>query len=316
MGRRWDVLGALLGLAGSVLDLWLFALFGLDVASLTREPVGWAILSSFVLGYVGLGFAIGRLVLARAQALADKARIASQLAELEESRARVVQSEKLAALGRLAAGIAHEVRNPLGVIRASASMIGEGFAPESDEGRASTFIREEIDRLDGLITALLAFARPARMRPETVSLPSVVERARKLACEGRALRVASQLNVTLPSVRGDADLLTQLVLDLLVNAAEAGASSIEIRAQRSGDRVRVEVVDDGPGIAPDAREKVMEPFFTTKASGTGLGLAMASRIAEAHGGRLELADTPGLEGRGACFAIVLPLEPAALTEAA
>jgi len=312
MTRRWDLFGALLGLGGSAGDLWLFARFGLDLGSLMREPSGLMVLVSFVVGYVLLGFVVGRLVMARARILRDKERIAAQLALLEESRARVVQSEKLAALGRLAAGIAHEVRNPLGVIRASASMVEEALPEASDDARACAFIREEIDRLDGLITALLAFARPAHLRLSTVALPPLVERAIKLATDGRALEVVPEIEPDLPALRADGDLLTQLVLDLLVNAAEAGAHTIALRARRAEDAVRIEVHDDGPGVSESDRDRVMEPFFTTKPNGTGLGLAMASRIAEAHGGSLELS---GAEARGACFVIRLPLA-AALREAA
>lgn len=319
MARRWDWIGAALGLASSLFDIALFARFGLDLDALTSALAGWAGLASFVIGYVALGFVVGRLVIARARILADKERIAAQLALLEETRARVVQSEKLAALGRLAAGIAHEVRNPLGVIRASASMVEEALEPASDDARACAFIREEIDRLDGLITALLAFARPARMRLGEVAVTPLIERAIKLAAaDQRTIEVVPRVGDDLPSLQGDADLLTQLVLDLLVNAAEAGAHRVELRVDRSSSGVVIEVADDGPGVSEGDRERVLEPFFTTKPNGTGLGLAMASRIAAAHGGELALADKPGAGagGRGACFVVQLPSDPRVLLEAA
>lgn len=303
MQKRWDLVGGAIGLGVACFDLWMFGLFGLDVAGLAAAPTGWAVLGGFASGYAAAGFVIGRLIIARA-------RIRAQMRALEENRARLVQNEKLAALGRLAAGIAHEVRNPLGVIRASASMVEEAFEEGSDDRRACAFIREEIDRLDGLIGALLAFAKPARMTMGTVALPALIERATKLA----SIEVERRIEGPLPELRADADLLTQLLFGLLVNAAEAGAKHVEVRARKDESGVAIDVADDGPGIDGENVERVLEPFFTTKASGTGLGLAMAARIVEAHGGTIEVQ---GKHARGgACFVIKLPAEgPAALAAA-
>ncbi len=316
--RRWDLLGSLVGLGVAAFDLGTFLWAGVDLGALTAHPLGWAVLVLFVLGYGLFGFALGRLWLARQQAKADAARIAAQLAALEESRARLLSSEKLAALGRLAAGIAHEVRNPLGVIKASASMVQESLTDGSEDHRALGLVVDEIDRLDGLIAALLAFAKPARMVLASAPLDPIVARAATLAREARDVAVEPALEAGW-TLRADPDLLTQVLFGVFVNAAEAGATRVAVRGARRAGAVELELADDGPGIAEADEPRVFEPFFTTKAAGTGLGLSMAARIVEAHGGAIEVVQGKGLgeDGRGACFAIRLPVEgPAVATEAA
>jgi two-component system sensor histidine kinase HydH len=307
MNKRWDLLGGAIGLGVACFDLWMFGMFGLELGWLFARPVGWAVLGGFTAGYAAAGFVIGRLVIARS-------RIRAQMRALEENRARLVQSEKLAALGRLAAGIAHEVRNPLGVIRASASMVEEGLPIGGDDQRACAFIKEEIDRLDGLIGALLAFARPAKMSLGTVLLPRLFERAAELARKDGSIEVDPRVEGSVPELRADGDLLTQLLFGLFVNAAEAGAKHVSVRARKERAGVAIDVADDGPGIDTENVERVLEPFFTTKASGTGLGLAMAARIVEAHGGTIEVRGKH--ERGGACFVIHLPAEGPAVLAAA
>ncbi|MCA9606212.1 MAG: hypothetical protein KC619_11485 [Myxococcales bacterium] len=315
--RRWDLVGFVVGFAVAAFDLGTFVFAGVDLGALTAHPLGWVVLVGFVVGYGLFGFVCGRLYLARQRAKADAARIEAQLVALEESRARLLSSEKLAALGRLAAGIAHEVRNPLGVIRASASMVQEAFDDGTDDHRACELITDEIDRLDGLIGALLAFAKPARMALAATALDPVLARAATLAKEAKDVAVEPAIEPGW-TVRADPDLLTQLLLGVFVNAAEAGASRVAVRGRRRDGAIELEVADDGPGIAEADEPRVFEPFFTTKDTGTGLGLSMAARIVEAHGGAIEVVRGRGLrDGEGACFSIRLPVEgPAVVTEAA
>jgi two-component system sensor histidine kinase HydH len=265
-----------------------------------------------------LGFAVGRIMLARQRAARDAATIQRALRELEETQRSLVQQEKLAAVGRLAAGVAHEVRNPLGVIRASASMVQESFAEGDDQHRACNFICEEIDRLDSLITTLLSFSRPAEPRWSQVAIGELIDRALQLA--GERLQAASVTverpdTRSLPELRGDPDILAQVVLDLLSNAAEAveGAGCIAIRTRVRDGVLSLDIADDGPGVSAADAPQVFEPFFTTKARGTGLGLAMARRFVETHGGELVLVTGAGAgtDGRGACFRLTLPLQGAA-----
>ncbi|MEM9195418.1 MAG: histidine kinase dimerization/phospho-acceptor domain-containing protein, partial [Myxococcota bacterium] len=224
--RRADLMAGALGFSTAVADLWLFSRFGLDLARLLGTWSGWLVLLGFVLGYGALGFALGRLWMARVRIGADAEQIRRQVHELEQSRQAIVHQEKLAAMGRLAAGIAHEVRNPLGVIRSSAELVGDTFEETSDNHRACEFIVEEIDRLDGLIAALLAFSKPSRLTLAEVDLRDAVDRVQTLAedidtCRSLAFKVRL---TSVPPIRADLDLLTQVLLGLTVNAAEGGAT--------------------------------------------------------------------------------------------
>src|SRR5262249_11940369 len=150
-----------------------------------------------------LGYVIGKLLEARTQAREDARTIAAQLHALETSQRAALQNEKLAAIGRLAAGIAHEVRNPLGVIRASASMVREHFTTTDEAYRACEFIREEIDRLNGFITSLLTFSRPAELRLQPVAIEQVVDRALQLTgedCQRRSISVVRESDGSTPCV--------------------------------------------------------------------------------------------------------------------
>jgi two-component system sensor histidine kinase HydH len=312
---RWELWGLSIGLLSGLFDLGLFWVFGerlkLSLGTSVAVVTGLFAATSAALGYV-----IGRLLRARRREQDDARTIRAQLAALEASQAAVLSHEKLAAIGRLAAGVAHEVRNPLGVIRASAKMVQEGFAPGDDSHRACQFICEEIDRLNGLITSLLTFARPAQLRLARVDLDTIVERARHLVSDELSRRRV-QLTQEGPHglrVDADADLLAQVLLGLLTNAAEAivGAGGrdgvIALRLLPGEDEVRIEVADSGPGLAPEQAQRLFEPFFTTKPTGTGLGLAMALRIVQAHRGGLQLIPGRGAgpQGAGACFEIRLP----------
>ena len=321
--KQWvlwcTVAGALLGLG----DLLAFLTLGLEMR-LAGRSVLTEVMIVFMVTYGGLGFVIGKLLEARAQARADARTIESQLHALEASQRSALQNEKLAAIGRLSVGIAHEVRNPLGVIRASASMVQEHFTPQEEAYRACTFIREEIDRLNGLITSLLAFSRPAELRLQTVEINQVIDRALQLTTEElrrREITTARESDVSLPPVVADPDLISQVVFGLILNAAEAIGKDgqIVIRTQPGPQELQVEVLDTGPGISLVDADRVFEPFFTTKASGTGLGLPMAAHIVHAHGGNIEVVPHGGVgkNGTGARFRVRLPLAgPALLQEQA
>jgi signal transduction histidine kinase len=226
----------------------------------------------------------------------------------------LVQGEKLASLGRMAAGVAHELRNPLAILRSSAALLQEDLR-EPDHLQACRFIIEEIDRLNATITALLELARPASARPpREVSLAEVARQAVGLASKAMTrdqieLRLA--VPAQMPPVLGDAELLQQSVLGMLDNALGFVPSpgAVEVRGRVEPGWAVLEVADSGPGIAPEHADKVFEPFFTTRAEGTGLGLAIAARVVEAHGGRLEVVQGAGLgpQGRGACLRVSVPL---------
>jgi two-component system sensor histidine kinase HydH len=315
--HRFDWLGAAAGLAIGLTDTWLLRFFGVEMRLAGRDAVMLVGLS-FATSTTLLGWLAGRLAMARARLREDADTIRRQQTALVASERAAFENEKLAAIGRLAAGIAHEVRNPLGVIRSAAAMVREHFPPADDAHRACGFILDEIDRLDGLIASLLAFARPTALRVRPAAVSDVVARATALADEAlrkREATLAAAIAEPGAELAVDPDLIAQLLLGLVTNAAEAVAPGghVELRARVEPAAVVLAVADDGPGVPEADRARVFEPFYTTKASGTGLGLAMAERIARAHGGELRVVQGAGAGpgGRGACFELVLPTVKAA-----
>ncbi len=311
--RRWDLWGAAAGAALGLVDLLTFRSLGVEM-TWAGQDVSTLVVGVFALTFAALGFALGRLHHARQRERRDADLIARQLRALASSQQQAAQAEKMAAIGRLAAGVAHEVRNPLGVIRASASLLQEDFDPHGDPWRASQFIVEEIDRLDAMITALLKFARPERLDLQRVNLADPLDRALALArpqAQARGIALTGSLTA-LPALSADPDLLCQLVYGLTLNAVEIldPGGAIEVRALAADDALEVEVADSGPGVPPEDAEAIFEPFFTTRPGGTGLGLAIAAQIAHAHGGELRALQGRGLGpgGAGACLNLRLPLD--------
>ena len=307
--RRWWIalFGGLSGLFDAAMAVWL----GIDLR-FGGADVTLAVALFLALNFGVFGYFVGYFMDARSQAQRDRETIASQYAALQQSQRIATQNEKLAAIGRLAAGVAHEVRNPLGVIRASASMVQESFEREDEAYRACDFICEESDRLNALITALLTFSRPAEPRCAPVRAEKLIDRALEICqrdLETRDIEVSRSV-VGDAEISVDAGLVAQAIHDLVTNAAEAIGENgrIEIRVDARPESVRIDVADDGPGVSESQQEQLFEPFFTTKDSGTGLGLAMTARIAQAHGGHAAWIPRAGLgsEGRGACFRLTLP----------
>jgi len=239
--------------------------------------------------------------------------IFQDLTELREMESRLKREERLAAVGRLAAGIAHEIRNPLASISGSIEMLRSGLSVESEDRRLMDIILRETDRLDGLISEFLTYVKPVRHRMGRVDLEHVLREtaeALRATDAGRNVSLSLPPPGTLHAIRGDRDHLKQVAWNLLLNAVQAtrGQGKVEIRGAdsrlgRSGDVVIVEVVDDGVGISPEDLPRIFEPFFTTKERGTGLGLAMVHKVVEAHGGHIEVESEPG---HGAVFRVVLP----------
>jgi two-component system sensor histidine kinase HydH len=264
----------------------------------------------FGLSFAVLGYLIGAVAAARQRDRAAAAVIQSQMEAINTARARLLQSEKLAALGQLAAAIAHEVRNPLAVIRSAAQAVAEGLPDGNpDTRRACSFITAEIDRLTNVITALLAFARPPQVRPHAVTVRQLFDRAQLLAGDeltAKQIRLRRADPVELPAVRADADLICQVLVGLVANAVEAvpPGAEVTLEARAANDTVEIAVADSGPGVPPELRARIFEPFFTTRPRGTGLGLAVARQIVEAHGGRIDVGEC---RGGGARFTLHLPL---------
>ncbi|HSD22231.1 MAG TPA: HAMP domain-containing sensor histidine kinase [Anaeromyxobacter sp.] len=225
---------------------------------------------------------------------------------LKDHQEKLVQSEKLAGIGRLAAGVAHEINNPLAVILGYARLLRR----RSDGAVAEDLqvIEDETLRAKLIVDGLLDLSRPLSVEPEPVDLRALCEEA---ITRLRETRLIENLDVAVTGegqVEGHPQKLRQVVLNLVKNAAEAAgiAGRIEVRVDSAPGSARVTVRDTGPGLSPDARTKLFEPFFTTKDTGTGLGLAVSQGIVHAHGGEI---DAESLPGGGAQFTVTLPAVP-------
>jgi signal transduction histidine kinase len=219
---------------------------------------------------------------------------------LRQSRAALVQSEKLASIGEMAAAVAHGLRNPLASLRAAAQLVRHH--PEAPSSREHLdAIIEEVDRLDRRISHLLSFSRPAPFHPLQENVSRLVEGllpAFSQPLRERGVELLLDLPGGLPEVRVDPMQLEQALVEIVSNALDAMPSGGRLRIAASADNpgagyVTVEVADTGPGIPDHVLPSVCEPFFTTRHEGTGLGLAIAKRYVEQNGGRLEITSRPG-----------------------
>ncbi len=215
---------------------------------------------------------------------------------LERSRATLARQESLAAMGRMTAGIAHEIRNPLGIIRGAGEHLARLLADRGITDEATSFIPEEVDRLDRVLAGYLAFGADAPGEPENLDLASVVRRTVRLVARDLAVEIDEPLPAA--PCRGDPRRLQQVLLNLFLNARDAmpAGGRVTVALASADGRHRVTVTDEGSGLQGAARLRAFEPFWTTKDKGGGLGLAVSQRIAREHGGNLTLAnrtDAPG-----------------------
>jgi signal transduction histidine kinase len=234
---------------------------------------------------------------------------------LERTRASLARQEHLATMGRMTAGIAHEIRNPLSIIRGAAEHLVRVLRDHDLDDEVAAYIPEEVDRLDRILGAYLAFGREKDAVRTDVLLDQLVRRTVKLVASEFAERdLAIQVDAA-EGVRVEADgpRLQQVMLNLLLNARDAApaGSRIDVTVTNTGDRARVTVADCGPGLTADQFQHVFEPFWTTKDKGSGIGLAVSRRIARAHGGDLALANRE--PGPGCIATLSLP-RPAASEE--
>jgi len=269
------------------------ARFFAAISRLRVAMISSALLSAIVL--VGLGLTFARLQ-----------------SSLQRAEAAVQRAETLAAMGRMAAGIAHEIRNPLGIINATAARLKKRYDNPAAPDERFGYIAEEVERLNAILTGYLNFARdePSEQRP--LDLVAVVERSLRWAApelEANAVQAALDLPASCP-VSGDAQRLQQLILNLVLNAVQAmpQGGRMAIRLATHDGRACLTMDDTGPGFPPGARQRFFEPFVTTKEKGSGLGLAIARRIVEEHAGRITLGDAPH---GGARVEIELPLSTVA-----
>jgi len=243
----------------------------------------------------------------RAQATAEQ--LAEANRSLQEAEAAVRRSERLAALGQLSAGLAHELRNPLGTIRASAEMLLKNVPEGSEVARElAGFISSEVDRTNSLVTRFLEFARPLELQPQKAELAEVLDSAIAQLERGQPRHDVTIYRNYSPDVRPfefDAELLERVFYNLLLNAAQATppGGEVTVKTRTVGGGVEISVIDRGTGIEPGQLENIFNPFFTTKKEGVGLGLAIVSKIVDLHGGKIAVESQPG---KGSIFRVFLP----------
>jgi two-component system sensor histidine kinase HydH len=232
------------------------------------------------------------------------------IAQLREAEDAMRRSDRLAALGQLSAGLAHELRNPLGTIKASSEMLAHSVSAENEVAReVSGFINSEVDRCNALITRFLQFARPVQLqRDKAVDLAKVLDQA--IALVEREVSGVSIYRNYEPEMRPfpfDAELMERVFYNLVLNAAQATSAggAVTVKTRSSAGTAEVSVIDRGAGIEGKNLNSIFNPFFTTKAAGVGLGLAIVSKIVDEHGGKITVESEPG---KGSIFRVLLPMD--------
>jgi len=247
--------------------------------------------------------------------LANQAALAIENAmffeELRNNEAYIIQSEKLASLGQLASGMAHEIHNPLTIISGEAQLYLERFKGQHEEADGVfKSVIEECQRAADITRRILRFAKPAPTDMVPLDLRVTVDETLTLAgyqVKMEQVERVVQVPPDLPKVRANQNQLQEVILNLILNACQAmgeRGGRLEVRASAvNGSSVQLQVADTGPGIPSSKLRKVFDPFYTTKSTGTGLGLFVSQRIVRAHGGTIDVQST---EGKGTCFTIRLP----------
>ncbi len=292
----------------------------------TRE--GYGILAIRILFFFLAAMVVNRFVVENRRQIKRYQELAETLAEtnrkLEQAQEEARRSERLAALGQMSAGLAHEIRNPLGVIKGSAEMLHQKLGESNPlASELAGYISSETNRLSALVTRFLDFARPLHAELIPQEITAVLDRAlnsvslslaRKNKNEGQPVHVERQYEPNLPLVPLDESLSEQAFVNLIQNAYDAMGSSggtLRVTAARASsagrDGVEVRIEDTGPGVPTELREQIFNPFVTTKKTGVGLGLSIVSRIVDGHHGTIRVdgeREATGLQG--ASFVVFFP----------
>ncbi|MFB3909746.1 MAG: ATP-binding protein [Candidatus Eisenbacteria bacterium] len=257
------------------------------------------------------GFLVSRLQGTQRALETTAGELRESLDHLRSAEEQLVQSARLAAVGHLSAGLAHEIRNPLASIKGSAEILADDFPAEHPKRRLLQVLIDESVRLNGVLSRFLAFARPRPLERRLFELEDELRTVVQMMQDRddtRSIRFHLHSCGT-PTVRiyADREQLRQVLLNVLLNAAQASAPAgqVAVSCARADGVCHVRVHDSGPGFSPDALANLFTPFFTTKTEGTGLGLALSHRIIEAHGGTITGANDPA---GGGIVEISLPIE--------
>lgn len=239
---------------------------------------------------------------------AGRAAIIRDVTERESIRDELSRRESLAAIGEMAAAVAHEIKNPLAGIGGAVQVIRRGFPKDDPRVEVVEEIQNQVRRLDRTLRDLLTFARPTHARLGQLDLEEFATRILRVLAEEPVLKL-HEVDMEIPPgmrVRADPQLLENILLNLLLNAGQAmgsGPGHIVMHAMQTPDHSRIEIADDGPGIPEDVLPRLFKPFFTTKTRGTGLGLTIVRKFVGVMGGRIEVDTQPG---EGTTFTVVLP----------
>lgn len=237
--------------------------------------------------------------------------VLKDLSEIRLLEGRSRQNEKLAAIGNLASGIAHEIRNPLSSIKGYVTFFGSLFDKGSENQKAAVFMAEEVDRVNRVISELLEFAGPSDLKFKTIKASDIIDHSiRIIEHEARSsgVDIVKEINPELPDIHADLDRLTQVMLNLYINAIQAmenGGGELRVKMKALDNSILIEISDTGKGIPDETRNNIFNPYFTTKKNGTGLGLAIVHKIIENHGGSIQVETR---ENAGATFTIILPVK--------
>jgi two-component system sensor histidine kinase HydH len=230
--------------------------------------------------------------------------------EVRRLQQEVERTKRLASLGSLAAGVAHEIRNPLSSVKGFATYFREKLKDNPQDLDTATTMIQEVERLDRVIGQLLEFARPSALSIKPVNIGDLIQHSLKLIdgdARTRGIEVKPEVPSDLPDIPIDADRMNQLLLNLYLNALQAMDEGGVLEVKASRDQVKkvttIIVSDTGPGIDPTDQERIFDPYFTTKPDGTGLGLAIVHKIIDAHGGTVKVRSQAG---RGTIITLIVP----------
>jgi two-component system sensor histidine kinase HydH len=229
-------------------------------------------------------------------------------AQLQASFEQLRRADRLSALGELSAGLAHEIRNPLGALEGAVQILQRPELPTDTRHEFVEMAGKEVGRLKALLTSFLDFARPQPPEKTLIEPVLLLESVVRLAAETAKMakvQILVEAQEAAP-IAVDAEQIKQVLLNLVLNAVQAmpEGGQVVLRARQEDGSVLLEIADQGSGIAPENLERIFDPFFTTRASGTGLGLSIAHQIVHGHGGQISVHNN---QGRGATFTVILPL---------
>lgn len=306
------------GAGGSVaVSLLSGAVYLLHISGHGRDPQGailnqYAEILMFQVVAVVTGFLAGAEKRQRQRFEKASTELASAYRELRGTVDLLIRADRLKSLGELAAGMAHEIRNPLSAIRGAVDIIAKEISPDSPRRKFVGVIEEEVDRLNKLVGEFLNFARPRQPERTPTDLSELVESVVTFTskeADNNGVRLVTRLDERLRAVPLDREQIRQVLLNLIINAIHAmpEGGTVEVGTSPGSESVELWVRDYGVGIEPGTRDKIFDPFFTTKQQGSGLGLSIAYQIVKQHDGEIELRD---VDGPGALFVVRLPVATA------